>query len=147
MLQNRHMQKDAGWTLIETVIGISAVLILSSFVGYTSIKYISKAKIATARSQIDSFAVALETYYIDCGRYPTAEQGLAALWQKPTTEPVSEKWDGPYVAKKIPNDPWGTSYEYSIPGKNGLPYTIRSFGEDGREGGENNDKDINSWED
>jgi general secretion pathway protein G len=75
------------------------------------------------------------------------EQGLAALWEKPTLEPVSSGWNGPYLYKNIPKDPWGSMYEYVAPGPNNLPYGIRSYGADGREGGENNDADIYSWGD
>jgi general secretion pathway protein G len=140
-------RNDGGWTFMETIIVISIVLILTSSVGYMAIRYIDRARVASARSQIDSFSVALESYYIDCGRYPSAEQGLAALWAKPTLEPVSDGWNGPYLYKDVPNDPWGNVYEYVTPGPNGLPYGVRSYGADGREGGENNDGDIYSWRD
>lgn len=137
---------DEGWTFIETLIVIAIVLILTASVGFTSIRYIDKARIVTARTQIDAFSTALESYYIDCGRYPTQEQGLEALWAKPAVEPVSSYWNGPYLYKNIPNDPWGNAYEYIVPGYDGLPYGIRSFGADGIEGGEGNDADISSWE-
>ncbi len=139
--------RDSGWTFLETLIVIAIVLILTSSVGFMAIQYLDKARVATARSQIDSFCIALESYYIDCGRYPSNEQGLAALWQKPTVEPVSNNWSGPYMYKKVPKDPWGYDYEYLVPGQNGLPYSIRAFGADGREGGEGKDADITSWSD
>ncbi|GHT54533.1 type II secretion system protein GspG [Spirochaetia bacterium] len=138
---------DNGWTFMETLIVIAIVLILTASVGFMAVQYLDRARIATARSQIDSFSIALESYYIDCGRYPGKEQGLDALWQKPTVQPVSDNWSGPYMYKNTPNDPWGNPYEYSVPGQNGLPYGIRSFGADGREGGEKNDADISSWAD
>jgi general secretion pathway protein G len=138
---------DGGWTFMETLIVIAIVLILTSSVGFMAVQYLDRARIAAARGQIDSFAVALESYYIDCGRYPTAEQGLGALWQKPETEPASGAWSGPYLYKNAPRDPWGNNYEYRIPGDNGLPYSIRSYGADGREGGEKYDADITSWND
>jgi general secretion pathway protein G len=138
---------DAGWTFMETLIVIAIVLILTSSVGFMAVQYLDRARIATARSQIDAFTVALESYYIDCGRYPAAEQGLAALWQKPVSQPVSDNWSGPYMYKNIPNDPWGNPYEYRVPGENGLAYSIRSLGADGREGGRKNDADITSWSD
>jgi len=138
---------DEGWTFMETIIVIAIVLILTSVVGFTGIQYLDRARAATARSQIDSFSLALESYYIDCGRYPTEEQGLQALWQKPVIEPVSPNWSGPYVYRRIPSDPWGNPYDYRIPGPDGLPYGIRSFGADGREGGEGKNADITSWGD
>jgi len=130
---------------METIIVIAIILVLTSSVGYMAIQYLDKARVATAKSQIESFCTALESYYIDCGRYPTAEQGLQALWQKPTIQPINDNWAGPYIYKNIPKDPWGSPYEYAAPGYNGLPYSIRSFGSDGREGGEKNDADITSW--
>jgi general secretion pathway protein G len=148
MMLGNHLRPDCsddGWTFMETLIVIAIVLILTSSVGYTAIQYLDRARTATARSQIDSFTVALESYYIDCGRYPSTEQGLAALWEIPVIEPVNIGWNGPYLYKNIPNDPWGNPYEYTIPGPNNLPYGIRSFGADGREGGERNDADISSW--
>ncbi|MDL2228716.1 type II secretion system major pseudopilin GspG [Treponema sp. OttesenSCG-928-L16] len=136
---------DGGWTFMETLIVIAIVLILTSSVGYMAIQYLDKARVASARSQIDSFSIALEAYYIDCGNYPSKEQGLGALWEKPSMEPVSRNWNGPYLYKDIPLDPWGYEYEYTVPGPNGLPYGIRSLGSDGREGGEKYAADIASW--
>jgi general secretion pathway protein G len=138
---------DAGWTFMETVIVIAIILVLSSSVGVITARHIDSAREATARSQIDSFGIALESYYIDCGRYPSTEQGLSALWEKPVVEPISPSWNGPYIFKKIPNDPWGNPYVYMVPGLNNLPYIIKSFGADGKEGGENKDADIVSSSD
>jgi general secretion pathway protein G len=133
---------DGGWTFMETIIVIAIILILSSSVGVITIRYLDRARVAAARSQIDSLSIALESYYIDCGRYPSTEQGLGALWEKPVIEPTSPSWNGPYIYKNIPDDPWGNRYDYISPGPNNLPYSIRSFGADGKEGGENNDADI-----
>ena len=130
---------------METLIVIAIVLILTAIVGFTGIQYLDRARTAAARSQIDSFSLALEAYYIDCGRYPTEEQGLEALWQKPSVEPLSPAWSGPYMYKKTPDDPWGNPYDYKIPGAEGLPFSVRSLGSDGREGGEGKNADINSW--
>jgi general secretion pathway protein G len=138
---------DQGWTFLETIIVIAIVLILTSSVGFMASQYLDRARIATARSQIDSFSIALESYFIDCGRYPTNEQGLNALWEKPSIQPINDNWSGPYMYKQTPNDPWGNPYEYFVPGQSGLPYGVRSFGADGREGGEKNDADIASWAD
>jgi len=138
---------DEGWTFMETIVGITIVLILTALVGFTGVRYLDRARVATARSQIDSFSLALESYYIDCGRYPSEEQGLSALWQKPSIEPVSPSWSGPYTSKKIPADPWGNPYEYRVPGPEGLPFGIRSLGKNGKDGGEENDSVITSWGD
>ncbi len=137
---------EAGWTFIETLVVIGIILILSASVGFTAFRYLDKAKVVAAKSQIETFALALDSYYLDCGRYPTAEQGLGALWERPSLAPVPSGWGGPYLSRKVPADPWGNAYEYSVPGKGGLPYGLRAFGADGREGGDGNDEDITSWD-
>lgn len=135
-----------GWTFVETLIVIAIVLILTSTVGFMAFKYIDKAKIVTAKSQLENLSLALNTYYMDCKRYPTEDQGLNSLWEKPNLEPIPEDWNGPYLNKPIPSDPWGNPYQYIIPGPSGLPFGIQTLGSDGTEGGEENDKDINTWE-
>ena len=144
-IENQNLKGDEGFNFTEVIVSIAIILVLSAFVGIISIRYIDKARHAAARSQIDTFVLALEAYYIDCGRYPTTEQGLQALKDKPSIEPISSNWAGPYIYKNVPNDPWGNPYEYTVPGPNGLPFSIRSFGADGREGGTDKDADIESW--
>lgn len=144
--KRRREDDEAGWTFIETIIVIGIILILTSSVGFMAIRYLDKAKTATARSQIETYALALDAYYLDCGAYPNEQQGLQALWQKPGAAPVPEKWAGPYISKPVAADPWGNAYEYAVPGREGLPFTIRSLGADGLEGGSGNDADVNSWE-
>ncbi len=139
-------EREAGWTLMETLIVIAVILVLTASVGFMAVGSLEKARVASAKSQIDSFCIALEAYYIDCGTYPTKEQGLSALRKKPSVEPVSQNWSGPYLYKEAPKDPWGNEYEYSRPGQDGNPYGVRSFGADGREGGEGVNADICSWE-
>ncbi len=139
-------RNEDGWTFMETIIVIAIILILTTTAGYSSIKYIGKARVVTAKTQIDSFVIALESYFIDCGTYPTVEQGLDALVNKPGDVNISSKWNGPYLYKSVPKDPWGNAYEYMNPGFNNMPYSIRCFGADGFEGGENENKDITSWE-
>ena len=148
LMRRRAKQDDdgeGGWTFIETLIVIGIVLILTSSVGFMAIRYLDKARIVAARSQLETYALTLDSYYLDCGAYPTKEQGLSALWEKPTLEPMPRAWGGPYVNKPIANDPWGRAYEYSAPGPSGLPFGLRSFGADGAEGGAGNNADIASW--
>lgn len=137
---------EAGWTFIETLIVIGIILILTTSVGVMAIRYLDKARAAAARSQIETYALALDAYYLDCGAYPTTEQGLGALWEKPNLEPLPRDWNGPYVNKPIADDPWGNEYEYAQPGPNGLPFGIRSYGADGNLGGEGKERDVASWE-
>ena len=139
-------KNEEGWTFMETLIVISIILILTTTVGFFAVNSLEKSRTAAARTQIESLATAIEAYYIDCGNYPTAEQGLAALRKKSETAPSSDNWGGPYLYKDTPKDPWGFDYEYMTPAPDGSPYGIRSFGADGAEGGEGKDADIKSWE-
>lgn len=137
---------EAGFTFLEIMVAMLILFILIGAVGFSYIRYISRARVIAAKDQIDRFDIALNAYYLDCGAYPTTGQGLAALWEKPVLEPVPTDWAGPYLTKPVPNDPWGHPYEYRSPGPQGLPFGIRSFGADGAETGEGNNKDIASWE-
>ncbi len=138
-------RNEEGFTFIETVIVIAIILILSAGVGFSAMKYVDRARVASARNQISAYKLALESYYLDCGRYPSAGQGLVALWEKPALSPVPESWAGPYVDREVAGDPWGRPFEYSAPGENGLPFGILSLGADGLRGGEGNDADVASW--
>ena len=143
---NTKKKMNEGWSFMETLIVIAVVLILTAAVGFMAVGSLEKARIANVRAQLDSFSVALEAYYIDCGRYPTVEQGLKALRAKPVIEPINDNWNGPYLYKEPPKDPGGNEYEYMLPGPEGSPYGLRSFGADGVEGGENANADITSWQ-
>lgn len=142
----KYTDPEGGWTFIETIIVIGIILILTSSVGFMAVKYLDRARSVTARSQVETLALALDSYMLDCGEYPTEEEGLSVLWEKPTSSGNSSKWNGPYLGKPVPKDPWGHDYEYSVPGENGLPFGIRSNGADGVVGGEGNNADITSWE-
>jgi general secretion pathway protein G len=101
-----------------------------------------KAKLRTTKAQIELFGTALDTFRLDVGRYPTSDEGLQALRQKPGG---LERWDGPYLKKDLPLDPWSKPYAYRSPGEHG-PYEIVSYGADGTPGGEGDNRDITSWE-
>jgi general secretion pathway protein G len=136
---------ESGWTFVETIIVIAIVLILTSSVGFVAFRYVDRARVAAARSQVQTYVLALNTYQLDVRGYPSAEQGLDALWEKPIMEPVPRNWMGPYVDGPITPDPWGQPYVYVTPGPNGLPFEIKSLGADGLEGGDGPDADISSW--
>ena len=140
------LKNDEGWTFMETLIVLAITLVLTATVGFVATGSLEKARTAAARTQIESLATALEAYYMDCGNYPAAEQGLSALRKKPETSPSSDNWAGPYLHKDTPKDTWGYDYEYTSPAPDGSPYGIRSFGADGAEGGEGKNADIKSWE-
>jgi general secretion pathway protein G len=147
--KNKKKRKDDGWTFIETLIVIGIVLVLTSSVGFMAVKYLDKAKTVTAKSQIETFSLALDAFYLDMGRYPTASEGLDALWTNPagnSGNSSSGGWNGPYLNKKPPLDPWGREYEYRYPGYENHPYGVRSYGGDGLEGGEGVNADITSWD-
>ena len=140
------LKNEEGWSFMETLIVIAIILILTATVGFMAIGSLEKSRMAAAKTQIESLSTAIEAYYIDCGNFPTTEQGLSALRKKPEIEPVSDYWGGPYLYKEAPKDPWGNDYEYLCPAPDGSPYGIRSFGADGIEGGEDKNADIKSWE-
>lgn len=131
-----------GFTLMELLIVLVIIGLLSALVGPMLYHRIAPAKASAARAQIENFATALDGFVIDVGRYPTTQEGLKALRTKP--EGI-ERWNGPYLKKDVPADPWGQAYAYRAPGRNG-GYEIVSFGADGREGGDGENADINSWE-
>ncbi len=139
------MKKDDGFTFAETIAVLAIMLILAAGVGIGADRYIRKARIVAAQSQIEVFKLALQSYYMDCGLYPSQEQGLEALWKKPELFPVPQHWDGPYVDREIPADPWGNAYVYSRLLTNGMPFAISSYGSDGLEGGDGDAADIVSW--
>lgn len=139
------VKNDEGFTFVETIVAIAIILILSAGVGFTAIGYVDDARTAAARTDIASYKLALQSYYLDCGAYPGSAQGLAALWEKPTFSPVPAGWAGPYVDSEPVGDPWGNDYVYESPGRFGLPFSIFSRGADGAEGGEGTDADIASW--
>lgn len=134
-------QRWRGWTFVETLIVIGIILILTASVGFMAFRYLDQAKTATARSQIETLALAINAFYFDCKGFPSAEQGLAALWEKPA---AVEGWNGPYLAKAVPRDPWNRDYLYRTPGPQGLPFEILSYGADGAEGGEGQNADLSS---
>ena len=135
-----------GFTLIElivvvTILGILAALIVPRVVGRTD-----DARLAAARQDIATLMNALKLYRLDNGRYPSSEQGLRALVEKPTVDPAPTNWkSGGYLeAQSVRKDPWGNEYQYLNPGLHG-EVDVLSFGRDGQPGGEGPDADIGSW--
>jgi general secretion pathway protein G len=140
-MQSRHRQAR-GFTLLELLVVMVIIGLLVGYVAPMYFKQVGKSEVKVARAQIESFGKALDQYRLDSGHYPTTEQGLQALVVKPADEP---KWDGPYLKKGVPLDPWGNAYTYKRPGTKG-EYDIVSFGKDGVPGGVGEDADIGSWE-
>jgi len=146
MILKLVLKKDKGFTFIETIVTITIILILSAAVGFSAIKYVEKARIAACRNQIETFRLALQSYLLDCGQFPTEAQSLQALWEKPILSPIPSSWNGPYVDRQIPKDPWGNDFVYKNPGEKNLPFTITSYGADGKAGGEEANAEIHSWD-
>lgn len=136
------MRNHSGFTLIELLVVMIIIGLLAALVGPRFIRQEEKAKIKAARAQIELLSTSLDTYRLDVGRYPTSEEGLEALLRKPGS---AEKWDGPYLKKDVPLDPWGKAYVYKSPGDHGS-FDLLSYGADGVLGGEGDNHDIASWE-
>lgn len=132
-----------GFTLIELVVVVAIIGLLAAFVAPQFIKQGEKAESQAAKAQIEALGVALDTFRLDVGRYPTSQEGLSALNQRPGGV---ERWDGPYLKKELPNDPWGNPYVYKSPGDEGRSYDIITYGVDKAPGGEGNAKDVTSWQ-
>ena len=135
-------KKEKGFTLIELLVVLIILGLLSALVAPKFFGKIEKAKTKTAKTQIELLGAALDDFRLDNGRYPTTEEGLKALREKPGD---LKTWDGPYLPKPVPLDPWGNPYHYQSPGEHG-DYDLFSYGKDGVEGGEKDNKDVVSWE-
>jgi len=141
MTQPSH-RASRGFTLLELLVVMVIIGLLVGYVAPMYFKQVGKSEVKVARAQIEAFGKALDQYRLDSGHYPTTEQGLQALITKPADE---TRWDGPYLKKGVPLDPWGTPYTYKRPGTKG-EYDIVSLGKDGAPGGTGEDADIGSWE-
>jgi general secretion pathway protein G len=132
-----------GFTLIELLVVIVVIGLLAGLVAPQIIGRVSEARVTAAKAQLELFDVALESYRLDNGRVPTTEQGLAALREKPTRGPAPLNWQGPYLKKAVPLDPWGTAYVYQAPGtRNPNGYDLVCLGRDGKPGGTGEDADL-----
>jgi general secretion pathway protein G len=147
MHKDRGRQGERGFTLIELMVVIVIIGILAAYIAPKFINRTEDAKISTTKVQIRSFESALKMFRLDCGFYPSTEQGLQSLIAAPSTGRIPENYkQGGYLeSAKVPDDPWGNAYLYESPGSNGFDYEIRSLGADGVEGGENENTDIESW--
>ncbi|MBC7803192.1 MAG: type II secretion system major pseudopilin GspG [Candidatus Parcubacteria bacterium] len=132
---------SGGFTLLELLVVMVIIGLLAGFVAPQYFGQVSKSERKTARAQIVELEKALDHYRLEVGRYPTTEHGLAALVARPAEQ---AKWDGPYLKKAVPNDPWGKPYLYRSPGQNGAEFDLLSLGKDGQPGGTGDGEDINS---
>lgn len=134
------MRRHSGFTLLELLV---VMVIIGLLVGYVAPRYFSqlgKSEVKAARAQIAGLGKALDLYRLDTGHYPAQDLGLQALVAAPANE---IKWQGPYLDKGVPLDPWGQAYVYKFPGEHG-EYDLLSYGKDGKPGGVNEDADISN---
>jgi general secretion pathway protein G len=132
----------AGFTLLEMLVVLVVLGLLAGLIGPQLFGRVGEAKATTARTQMELLGVALDSYRLDNGTYPTTTQGLAALSARPAMAPLPLNWRGPYLRKAPPNDPWGRAYVYSSPARGGEGFELKTLGRDGKEGGAGEDTDL-----
>ena len=130
--------KVAGFTLLELLVVVVIIGLLAGFVAPRYFGQVGKSEVNVAKAQLDALEKALDQFRLDTGHYPNAEIGLKALSERPTNVP---KWNGPYLRKAIPLDPWGKPYVYRVPGEKG-DFDLISYGKDGQPGGSGENADI-----
>ncbi len=132
---------NSGFTLVELLVVMIILGLLAALVGPKFFSHVGKSKTKAAKAQIELLGIALDTMRLDIGRYPTTEEDLVALRENPGID----SWDGPYLRKETPLDPWKRQYIYRYPSENGLEYDLFSHGADGAPGGEGEDQDVANW--
>jgi len=130
-----------GFTLLELLVVIVIIGLLAAYVGPKYFSQLGKSEVTITKAQIGAFEKSLDTYRLDVGRYPTTEEGLAALLAAPASG--AAKWNGPYLKKAVPPDPWGHPFQYRSPGAKS-EFEIVSLGRDGQPGGSGEDADISN---
>ena len=142
-MKNSRIIAEQGFTLLEMLVVLGIIAMLAGLVGPQVMNQLGGAKSKTAKVQIEDLSAALDMYRLDVGKYPSTDQGLLALLEKPDD---AKRWTGPYLRKnKIPLDPWGADYQFASPGEKGK-FDLYSYGADGKEGGEGEDQDLASWD-
>ncbi len=131
--------RSSGFTLLELLVVIAIIGMLSAYVGPKYFSKLAESRQKVAKAQIEAFGKALDNYHLDVGHYPGTDEGLNALLIKPSG---ATRWNGPYLQKAIPVDPWERKYLYRSPGNNGREYDLLSYGEDGRPGGKGEAADV-----
>ena len=131
-----------GFTLLEMLVVLVIIGLIASLVGPRLFSRVDSSKVQVAETQTRMLRGAVETFRLEVGRLPTAEEGLDALMKAPADERAKARWRGPYLDEAVPADPWGNPYKYSMPGRDGMPFALYSLGADGKPGGEANDADV-----
>jgi len=136
-------RRTRGFTLLELLVVMVIIGLLAAYVAPRYFSQVGRSEVRSAQAQIASLRSALDTYRLDMGAYPSTEQGLGVLTARPAAN--AAKWNGPYLQRAVPADPWGKPYQYRSPGEHG-EYDLLSFGKDGQPGGSGEAADIKSWE-
>ena len=136
-----HRSSTTGFTLLELLVVMVILGLLAAYVAPRYFSQLGKSEVRSAQVQVAALRSALDTYRLDVGQYPTTQQGLGALYARPSG---LAKWNGPYIQKAVPPDPWGRPYQYKSPGDHG-DFDVFSFGKDGQVGGSGEAADITSW--
>jgi general secretion pathway protein G len=134
-------RKNRGITLIELLVVMVIIAMFATLVGQRLFRNVERARQTTAKAQISEFETVLDVFRLDIGRYPSTDEGLQALRVQPGNV---GNWDGPYLRKDVPADPWGHPYVYRLPGQHG-DYDLFSLGADGQEGGDGDAADVTNW--
>jgi general secretion pathway protein G len=141
-LKRQHTApRHRGFTLLELLVVMVIIGLLAGFVGPRYFSQVGKSQTKLAAAQIDALEKALDQFRLDVDRYPTTEEGLAALQEAPTDAPG---WLGPYLKKDVPMDPWGRPFVYAEPGEHG-EIDLYTYGKDGRPGGTGVNADVTNW--
>ncbi|WKE65671.1 type II secretion system major pseudopilin GspG [Gallaecimonas kandeliae] len=142
-MTKKNPPRRRGFTLLELLVVLVILGLLASLVGPQVLKQLSGSKTKTAALQINELRSAVELFRLEVGRYPSNNEGLQALVERP---PGATDWNGPYLTKKVlRKDPWGNDYHYRFPGEHG-DFDIWSLGADNKEGGDGENQDVVSWE-
>jgi len=145
-LLNAIFREKRGFTLLELLVVMVILVMLASVVTMVVVKRVEEANHAKAVADIESLSNALDQFYLHNGRYPTSDEGLNALRARPQSEDLPN-WDGPYIKRAVPPDPWDSDYIYICPGDhNPDSYDLYTLGRDGKEGGGGSDADITNWD-